>query len=159
MESTKSLFSNPVTIVLIIIISWLCLNLALLSVIPSWKIRSAFGDMSTAVNSIYSGLALAGVVYAILLQRKDIQLQRQELKAARKELEKSAEAQRESEEALREQIDAQRTVARLSALSSILSHYDERMGPGVGIEKHYSKEEAEDVIEEINNLMDELREE
>lgn len=41
-----------------------------------------FGDMFGAVNALFSGLAFAGVVYAIFLQRIDLALQRQELAKA-----------------------------------------------------------------------------
>lgn len=40
----------------------------------------AFGDSFGYVNSLFSGLAFAGVIYAILLQRKELELQREELK-------------------------------------------------------------------------------
>lgn len=41
-----------------------------------------FGDMFGAVNALFSGLAFAGVVYAIFLQRMDLALQRTELAKA-----------------------------------------------------------------------------
>jgi len=41
--------------------------------------RGTFGDMFGAVNALFSGLAFAGVVYAILLQREDLELQKQDL--------------------------------------------------------------------------------
>jgi hypothetical protein len=34
-----------------------------------WEDRSSFGSMFGAVEPIFSGLAFAGVIYAILLQR------------------------------------------------------------------------------------------
>lgn len=49
--------------------------------------RGTFGDMFGAVNAMFSGLAFGGVVFAILLQRKELILQRQELKFTRNELE------------------------------------------------------------------------
>lgn len=39
--------------------------------------RGEFGDMFGGLNALFSGLAFAGVVYALLLQRKDLQLQHQ----------------------------------------------------------------------------------
>lgn len=55
----------------------------------SWADRGTFGDMFGAVNSLFSGLAFAGVIYAILLQRKELELQREELVLTREELRKS----------------------------------------------------------------------
>jgi len=49
--------------------------------------RGTFGDMFGAVNALFSGLAFGGVIYAILLQRKELELQRNELELTRNELE------------------------------------------------------------------------
>jgi hypothetical protein len=38
--------------------------------------RGTFGDMFGSVNAIFSGLAFVGVIYAILLQSKELKLQR-----------------------------------------------------------------------------------
>lgn len=73
----------------------------------NWPARGTFGDMFGAVNALFSGLALAGVVYAILLQRRELALQRQELELTRHELERSAEAQEASATILREQLRLQ----------------------------------------------------
>ncbi len=79
------------------------------------------GDTFGAVNALFSGLALMGVVVAIFLQRNQIQmqkddlsLQREELQLTRKELAKSAEAQVEAHRALR-------TEARLSLQAAVLN--------------------------------------
>ena len=49
--------------------------------------RGTFGDMFGAVNALFSGLAFGGIIYAILLQRKELALQRSELELTRNELE------------------------------------------------------------------------
>lgn len=49
--------------------------------------RGTFGDMFGAINALFSGLAFAGVIYAIFLQRNELSLQRTELELTRKELE------------------------------------------------------------------------
>ncbi|MDR6554663.1 hypothetical protein [Paenibacillus qinlingensis] len=41
--------------------------------------RGTFGDMFGAVNSLFSGLAFAGIIYTIYLQRKELTLQREEI--------------------------------------------------------------------------------
>lgn len=48
--------------------------------------RGTFGDMFGSVNALFSGLAFGGVIYAILLQRKELKLQRKELELTRGEL-------------------------------------------------------------------------
>lgn len=47
--------------------------------------RGVFGDKFGFVNSLFSGLALGGVVYSILLQQKELSLQRKELSETREE--------------------------------------------------------------------------
>jgi hypothetical protein len=40
------------------------------------KDRGTFGDMFGSVNALFSGLALAGIIFTILLQRKELGYQR-----------------------------------------------------------------------------------
>ena len=47
--------------------------------------RGTFGDMFGALNALFSGLAFAGIILTILLQRKELKLQRQELQETREE--------------------------------------------------------------------------
>lgn len=49
--------------------------------------RGTFGDMFGSVNALFSGLALAGIILTILLQRKELKLQREELRDTRAEFE------------------------------------------------------------------------
>ncbi|WP_437673207.1 hypothetical protein [Sorangium sp. So ce131] len=79
--------------------------------------RGLFGDMFGAVNALFSGLALAGVVYAIFLQRQELQLQREELELTRAELRRSAEAQENSEKALVSQAKALADTARANTMT------------------------------------------
>lgn len=47
--------------------------------------RGSFGDMFGAVNALFSGLALFGIVLSILIQQKELNSQREELQETRKE--------------------------------------------------------------------------
>lgn len=51
----------------------------------NWDTRAKLGDSFGSLNALFSGLALAGIVFTILLQRKELSLQRDELKETRKE--------------------------------------------------------------------------
>ena len=62
-----------------------------------------FGDMFGAVNALFSGLAFAGLIYAIYLQRIDIQLQRTELALTRGEIAGQREQLEAQNETLRKQ--------------------------------------------------------
>ncbi len=44
-----------------------------------------FGDMFGGINALFSGIALAGIIFTIFLQRKELKLQRKELKNTREE--------------------------------------------------------------------------
>ena len=94
---------------------------------PDWTTRGQFGDIFGAVNALFSGLAFAGLIYAILLQREDLGLQREELKLTREELQRTANAQEQSEIALRAQADAAAQSARLNATNFLLEHYKSKL--------------------------------
>ena len=68
-------------------------------------LRGTFGDMFGAVNALFSGAALAGIIYSIILQRK-------ELKETREELRRAAKAHEES--------------VKLSAYTAMLNVYSEQ---------------------------------
>lgn len=76
--------------------------------------------MFGAINALFSGLALAGVVVAILLQRTELQLQREELKMTRTELQRSAEAASDSANSLQKQAKIAERAAELQAMSTLL---------------------------------------
>lgn len=48
--------------------------------------RGTFGDMFGSINALFSGLAFAGIIFTVLLQRQELQLQRHELKLQREEI-------------------------------------------------------------------------
>lgn len=47
--------------------------------------RGTFGDMFGVTNTLFSGLALDGIIFTILLQKKELGYQRDELRETRKE--------------------------------------------------------------------------
>lgn len=71
-----------------IITLWAISALLLFLVYDNQTDRGAFGDMFGAVNALFSGLALAGVIYTIFLQSKELSLQREEIKQTRNVFEK-----------------------------------------------------------------------
>jgi len=82
--------------------------------------RGTFGDMFGAVNSLFSGLAFVGVVFAILLQREELQLQREELIDTKKTLKETSESQELSAKSLFLQAQSTRSSYQLQALSIAL---------------------------------------
>lgn len=90
--------------------------------LPSWGERGTFGDMFGAVNALFSGLAFGGVIFAILMQRRELELQRHELELTKNELTRSADAQQQTASLLAEQV-------RLAALTATLTAEVELMRP------------------------------
>ena len=54
--------------------------------IPNDNTRGTFGDQFGAVNALFSGLAFTGLIYTIILQRRDLEIQRHDLKLQREEI-------------------------------------------------------------------------
>ena len=83
-------------------VHWWPFWLILLFVVSSWFIfvmewfpwwteenaRGTFGDSFGVVNALFSGLAFAGVICAILLQKKELELQRAEIREQKETLQK-----------------------------------------------------------------------
>lgn len=67
----------------------------------SFEAAGQFGDSFGYVNSLFSGLALAGVIIAILLQTKELNLQRFELEQTTDALKQSAAAHQEAQDSLK----------------------------------------------------------
>lgn len=62
--------------------------------LPYWKWNNlatcgTFGDQFGAVNALFSGLAFAGLIYTIMLQRSDLRNQRKELFLQRQEMKRN----------------------------------------------------------------------
>ena len=87
--------------------------------------QGEFGDKFGAINSLFSGLAFAGIIFTILLQRKELSLQRKELIETRNELKRTASAQEKSEDALNRQAENLKITAKLTALSTLVEFYSE----------------------------------
>lgn len=104
-----------------IVILWVVSGLVVYFRLSTWADRGNFGDTFGAVNALFAGLAFAGMIFTILLQRRELALQREELKLTRMELQRSAEAQEKSQHALSLQVQEQRFSARLAAATSLVS--------------------------------------
>jgi|GEM_PF-4986587 len=63
------------------------------------------GDSFGVINSLFSGLAFAGLIVAILLQRKELKLQREELKETREEFHEQTEIYQKQNELIKIQIE------------------------------------------------------
>ena len=83
-----------------------------------WAERGLIGDSFGIVNSLFGGLAFAGVVVAIFLQRNELRLQREELSLTREEI-------RGQREALEAQVSAAAQLRFDSTFFQMLSLHNE----------------------------------
>ena len=111
-------------LVLLVVFIWGVSAILILFYLDNWSDRGTFGDLFGAVNALFSGLAFVGLIYTILLQRKDLQFQKNEIALNRNELKKSAKAQEKSEEALHEQVNQMKITSKLNALNTIINYYN-----------------------------------
>lgn len=103
--------------------------------------RGTFGDSFGSVNALFTGLAFAGVIYTVLLQRRELQLQRLELKLTRQtmieqrnEMAASSASQKEiaatqikTAQIIKEQSDNQLLAASVEASNAALAILNARI--------------------------------
>ncbi|MCT4654352.1 MAG: putative phage abortive infection protein [Cohaesibacter sp.] len=88
--------------------------------------RGIYGDMFGAVNSLFSGLALAGLVYAILLQRQEIGLAKQDANRTKKMLEDQTEHLEKQNKRTEQQMFESTFFQMLKLLSDLVDQMDLR---------------------------------
>ena len=126
-KKNKSELNKFLFYTFVIIIIWTISFLALNITYSSLDDKTRFGDIFGAINTLFSGLAFAGIIFTIQLQRKDLKLQREDLKMTRMELQRSASAQEKSENALKEQSKSLEATAKISALNTLVQAYNAKI--------------------------------
>lgn len=124
-----------------------------------WSKSGVFGDTFGGLNALFSGTALAGVIFSIILQREELRLQREELRLTRGELQRTAEAQEKSEKALQEQVEAMRLTARLNSINTLIGIYRETVStargvPGASVATQREKRRLQELTEELERLIE-----
>ena len=134
------------------------------------ELRAQHGDMFGGLNALFAGLAFAGLIYTILLQREELALQRRELELTREELHRTAKANEEAAKALELQIRNQLLAARISGLSALLASMNERLaetarenegyrlrGASVHADNPDARKYRNKFEEELENLLNEIK--
>ena len=109
------------------LISWFLIT----NKLSGWAERSAFGDMFGAVGSLFSGLAFAGLIVAILLQAKQIALQQQQLQDTREELRAQNQQISAQNETLKQQNFENTFFQLLKLHTEIINSIDTYAGSGM----------------------------
>lgn len=90
--------------------------------IPQWYDKQdleagTFGDMFGAVNALFSGLAFAGLIYTITVQRQELSLQREAIKMQTEEL----KLQREETARSADQLEDQKNLLNLQTAMGVVN--------------------------------------
>jgi hypothetical protein len=83
-EDNKKIAKYAVISVIVVLVLWALTFL--LFFINKMETRGQFGDMFGASNALFSGLAFAGLIITLLLQKNELSLQREELQLTRDEM-------------------------------------------------------------------------
>lgn len=155
METKTSLLPKMIILILII---WALSIVFIVFGLDNWSDRGTFGDAFEAVNALFSGLAFAGLIYTIVLQKEDLKIQRNEIALNRAELKKSTTAQKKSEKALEEQVLQMKIAAKLNALKTLIDYYNVQIAntsntPEIITKAKLRRKEA---IQEIDALIDRI---
>ena len=81
---------------MIVILAWVGYGLAVVYLFGDLAEASQSGDMFGGISALFSGLAFAGLIFTLLIQRKELQLQREEMA-------RLVEEQAETREQIKEQ--------------------------------------------------------
>lgn len=99
---------TPLLVLLAVVVSvWIGYWVVVSWIYATEQSRGLFGDMFGGINALFSAAAFAGLIYTVLLQRKELRLQREELSQTRKEL-----------RGQRVQLEVQSAVLRLQAFEN-----------------------------------------
>lgn len=83
-EDNKKIVQYAIFSVIAVLVLWTLTFF--LFFINDMETRGQFGDMFGAINALFSGLAFAGLIITLFLQKKELSLQREELQLTRDEM-------------------------------------------------------------------------
>jgi len=158
MKNNKLDFGLLTRVIILVLLIWVLATLLIIFGIDNWSERAAFGDSFGAINALFSGLAFAGLIYTIVLQKKDLELQRNEIMLNRIELKKTTKAQQNSEKVLIEQVEQMKVASKLNALKTLIDYYNLQVAnpnnsPEIILK---AKEKRKTTIKEIDALIDRI---
>ncbi|MDA8871410.1 hypothetical protein N9H89_01930 [Flavobacteriaceae bacterium] len=158
MKETKSKSGLLILMILIVVVIWILSSFLIIFGLDNWSDRGTFGDLFGAVNALFSGLAFAGLIYTIVLQKQDLELQRKEIALNRTELKKTSKAQQHSEKALIEQVEQMKIASKLNALKTLIDYYNIQISNPNNSEEIIAKvkEKRKATIQEIDLLIDRI---
>ncbi|HYF68236.1 MAG TPA: hypothetical protein VD884_08870 [Ohtaekwangia sp.] len=133
----------------LIIILWMVV-LITVPIVEDHLSAGSYGDSFGIVNALFSGLASAGVIITILLQKEELSLQRQELKLTRDELTETRKEFVQQNQTLKQQRFENTFFNLLNARHEALSKIWVSTPGKTAINSHQI---MEDYLNEINNKL------
>jgi DNA-binding protein H-NS len=154
-SSSKNLLTK---LIIAVIIIWLASALMIIYGMDNWSDRGTFGDLFGAINALFSGLAFAGLIYTIVLQREEIGQNREEITQNRLELQKSVKAQQKSQAALKAQVKQTHLTAKINAMNTLIGYYNAEISNQNSSSEVIlkAKEKRKAIIQQIDDLIDGL---
>ncbi len=152
-EHDKDKYSSLILWGAVVVVICLVYGFTITILSYKWEEKGQFGDTFGAINALFSGLAFAGIIYTIQLQRKELGLQRKELRHTREELSRSADAQNDAQKALNEQAKMMNTTAKLNTLTAMLEHYRHISANPMGYEDVDPRKKVKWYEDKINDLL------
>jgi flagellar biosynthesis component FlhA len=145
-------------IILTVLVLWASSAGVIILTLDDWSSRGTFGDLFGAINALFSGLALAGLVYSLYRSREELGLQREEIELNRKELIKSRKTQEKSEKALEEQARQLRAASKINGLKILIDYYTGILADAQKPEdiKEQARTRRRELIKEVDSLIDRL---
>lgn len=120
---------------------------------PSLESRAQNGDMFGPTNALFSGLAFVGLIYTIIMQRKELEMQRYELRMQREAMKAATDEQAKQAEAQEEQLKELKLQNNLTILNSRREYIEFQMEViKVQIELDGSRPRQLDFLKELQNL-------
>jgi hypothetical protein len=147
-----------VFVVLLILVLWAGSGLVIYYLVDNWSDRGTLGDLFGVSNSLFSGLALAGLIFTTYKSRTELLSQRDEIEINRKELIKSRKIQERSERALKEQAKQMKLVTRLNGLNTLVNYFTDQINqPHLNEELlALAKAKRKEAIHEIDLILERL---
>ena len=98
--------------VLVVVAVWLYFPTYFVSKYRNVLEAEAYAGIYEAVNSLFTSLAFALLIYTALMQREELKLQREELRATREELARSAKSQEDLVRLTKEATEFQKQIRK-----------------------------------------------
>ncbi len=142
-----------------IVTVWSLSGVWVYTVLANWAARGQFGDMFGAVNALFSGLAFAGLIFTIFLQRRELALQREELKLQREEMAKSRDELARQAKVQEQNLLATIAQLKIAALQGEIPALEMISLKFIPEQRHQWAEKIYDIAKNMNEIIAKLESE